>query len=1702
MQTDLGGTWELYQEIEDSSGNINKIYKIQVDTDAWQLFVDDYEQIPARWPNANFLDGSVFDYEKHWAEGTMDRDKTYNPDTYPYVNGELIDLGPLAESGLDPTGAIAILNIGSFKTTSEKVKSWDASTGKFTYEPVDDSDYMTKHHYYFLEQKLEFIDQPGEWYNDPETKTIYYMPPTGQNPKDMNIRAKTQAFALKFYKCESVNFDGFKFFATTFYTENSRHSVYKNLRLTYPSTSKRSLGIAREEKEKERYITKFLSAKNQTVERSAFLYTDGGAVEFYGSGYHKFKNNYLYHIDWSVSDLTNLGATVTFQGSYNEITHNTIHQTGASQTLIPGSKALVTHNHIYDAAYLQTDGSCIHLMIPQQEETVVSNNWVHDTQFYAIRLDGPIDGTNDGRNTTVINNVAWNCAGGLIIKGNDHLVTHNTVFGVEPYHEKAGALKNNIIFTDGADNTRTYSGYNAGNTISGSRNNDISENPIPGYNEAGTDWNGYVDEGTVEEQLIDIQNFNFCPVPGSEMANRNAGAYEADCSNPWVAGHDWDEDFTRIETGPEINEPIPITEAPPTYGPCQDNFSGSDQLDDCNDCCLNTYETLGFDTVISCYNRCYHVSGSTEPYISGIVELLPNGGNEDIQTRRKRAVEAGLCHGTGKFVQTSENFVTVHYEFWNCFPTGEHGLHIHKKSDFSEGCASTSWHWNPTGAQHPNRLGDFGNVVMDEFGYSEGYIVSDILRLDQPKVVGKALVLHEGPDDFITETSAGAGIACGEIFEDSTILDVPDMLPISETTSTTVTETTTTTVPETTTTTVAETTTNVPETTTTTMPDTTTAPETCNEGDSPIGSPYYVDAINGNDNFSGTSNCPFKTVSAAAAILENDDTVYVRDGTYHEFAEFDSLKRIKVLADGDNVLFDGSLDVQTDLGGTWELHQEVNDGSDNKIYKITVDRDAWQLFVDKYEQVPARWPNANFTDGTVWDYADHWAEGTIDRDQTYGESASVPYVNGELIDLGPLVESGIDPTGSIAILNIGSWMTTSERVTSWDPSTAMFTYVPVETANYQTKHHYYFLEQKLELLDFPGEWYSDPETRTIYFMPPTGMHPKDMDIRAKTQAFAVNFNKCREVVFDGFKFFATTFKSASTKDSVFSNNILTYPSTSKRGLGIAREDVKERYLTRFDSATNITVTKCAFMYTDGPAIEFWGPGGHKLSDNYFYHIDWSVADITDVGQAIHLVGDDNEVSWNSIHKTGSSQTIITMRNSYLAYNHIWDAAYLQTDGAPIHFMQPHQSDSEIAYNWVHDTQFYGIRLDGLMDSPNMGRNCTVHHNLAWNTNGGMIIKGNDHNVTHNMAFGVTPYHEKSYGEKNDIIFTSGVNGEDSAPEDWADIDPDLLDNSRTYSGWNAANNIAGDTKDSADEYPVPGIREPGTDWNGFYEPGTIEEQLMDIENWNFCPKPDSEIAKRNAGAYDAECVDFWVPGHTWDVGFVPTETGPIITAPPTEAPPTVGPCQEQFGEGELDDCNNCCEENYATDSLNSTISCYNRCLYHSNSDYVYTSGRVEMIPNGGGITDDDDLNANPCHGIVTFVETSELYTTLFYEFFQCAPLGNHGMHVHKKAEFTEGCASTSWHFNPHGAPHGPQSGDKDQRRAGAFGNIVMDANGYAKGYLRDHVVRLSGGQSVFNRALVVHEDEDEYRNDWDAGLGLACGEIVEDSGILDVGFDE
>lgn len=95
--------------------------------------------------------------------------------------------------------------------------------------------------------------------------------------------------------------------------------------------------------------------------------------------------------------------------------------------------------------------------------------------------------------------------------------------------------------------------------------------------------------------------------------------------------------------------------------------------------------------------------------------------------------------------------------------TGFFALHIHEgDSCCGEGFAQTGGHYNPKGVAHPNHAGDLQPLLR--YG-DRAFLAVRTDRFCVREIIGKTVVIHDGPDDFRSQPAGNAGmkIACGVI---------------------------------------------------------------------------------------------------------------------------------------------------------------------------------------------------------------------------------------------------------------------------------------------------------------------------------------------------------------------------------------------------------------------------------------------------------------------------------------------------------------------------------------------------------------------------------------------------------------------------------------------------------------------------------------------------------------------------------------------------------------------------------------------------------------------------------------------------------------------------------------------------------------------------------------------------------------------------
>lgn len=133
----------------------------------------------------------------------------------------------------------------------------------------------------------------------------------------------------------------------------------------------------------------------------------------------------------------------------------------------------------------------------------------------------------------------------------------------------------------------------------------------------------------------------------------------------------------------------------------------------------------------------------------------------------------------GSAVFTQENGVVTMTAVVEGLSEGTHAIHLHEKADCSsEDGKSTGGHWNPTNQPHGKwgspdgfHKGDIGNLTADANGNATVTMTTDEWCIgcgDANKdILGHAIIVHEGTDDFVTQPTGDAGgrVSCGGIIQ-------------------------------------------------------------------------------------------------------------------------------------------------------------------------------------------------------------------------------------------------------------------------------------------------------------------------------------------------------------------------------------------------------------------------------------------------------------------------------------------------------------------------------------------------------------------------------------------------------------------------------------------------------------------------------------------------------------------------------------------------------------------------------------------------------------------------------------------------------------------------------------------------------------------------------------------------------------------------
>jgi hypothetical protein len=500
---------------------------------------------------------------------------------------------------------------------------------------------------------------------------------------------------------------------------------------------------------------------------------------------------------------------------------------------------------------------------------------------------------------------------------------------------------------------------------------------------------------------------------------------------------------------------------------------------------------------------------------------------------------------------------------------------------------------------------------------------------------------------------------------------------------------------------------------------------------------YYVSDVSGNDSNAGTELAPFKTIQAAANVMQSGDVCLIKQGVYREtvvppvgavtFKNFP----------GDYVLVTG-----TDVVQGWSKHSGL-------IFKAPVAEQVTQLFVGGKLMNWARHPNE--TDGDRLSKKDMMTVQMvpINGDSVIG-TANVPdleprpkdfWKGGYVVGVSDDIPWWSSLRGKIDSSD-GNALTCSDISFLWYKSANSF------GKGYGTG----YIIGAFNALDATSEWvWQDGE---LFYQPELGTEMDDLIVEARTRTVAFDLSDKSGITLEGLHIKAANILLPDSTDCVVRNCTVKYP-------GVFSTYFLEDYDTRQRAAwgdyeysgagisvgghRNI-IENCYVGHTWTTGISMYG-NSNIARNNLVEEANW-------MGERMSLIssiGDDNQLLNNTLRRCGrdgiemghaefnlkDTKTPIDgeevtgyAKRAKVSHNYVRDVAYFSPDSGYLYVNHTKGfyagrnplANSEISYNifdGYHSPVYYsghgGIYLD------NGSSGYTIHHNVVMNSVAGVHI---------------------------------------------------------------------------------------------------------------------------------------------------------------------------------------------------------------------------------------------------------------------------------------------------------------------------------------------------------------------------------------------
>lgn len=634
----------------------------------------------------------------------------------------------------------------------------------------------------------------------------------------------------------------------------------------------------------------------------------------------------------------------------------------------------------------------------------------------------------------------------------------------------------------------------------------------------------------------------------------------------------------------------------------------------------------------------------------------------------------------------------------------------------------------------------------------------------------------------------------------------------------------------------------------------------------------------GDDNAAGNSGSPLKTISAAQKkvreiLKQNGETeinVFLRGGDYRlteplEFGKADSGENSVIYSayDGEKVRIMGSRIINASAF-TPVKEQKVLDKLPESSREKTGVYDLKNIGVKKIKKFspPSKYSD-NYTESDSMNIAVYFngKEQTLAR-YPNGESSYMAITSGGGDKIGyedSRADRWKDAANAYVVggLNI-SWAFVRRKVEDIDKNNKIIQLQPItdyETGKVSATNGQYAIENLIEELDVPGEYYVDEDNALLYYYPPYSTKNISLEI-AVDDIDLLDLESAKNIQFKGIEF--CNVRRSAVKMTGCENITFTDCKVKNTMMnGICMKDCKNCTVT----GSEFTHIGATGVILDGGDSETLEPGNNVVDGCSFCDFGYKQRTYC---PGVRLWGVGNTVKNSEIHNSPHVAVYFKGNDHKILNNEIYNVVKETLDSGAIYTGQNYvYCGTEIAYNYIHDVKSsieggresgfkaVGVYLDDFMSGVN------IHHNLFSNVHCAVLLGGGSLNkVTDNII----------------VNSTDGISA-DSRGIGWARagamhrklIDivpimdnpaydkyehlkelPDLFDSQKAaYPYYNEIrDNLLYDNTDplNISEYYGPKYY-CRTENNILADSGDLRVEFADVENGNYTIKKDSEILK-------------------------------------------------------------------------------------------------------------------------------------------------------------------------------------------------------------------------------------------------------------------